>query len=167
MKSMVNACSAWKSYLHEPKRQKLHGPRLWASVDRIQKIKKLLSGSPSSFRICKNYSNRMNSSWDLWIWNFEIFWSQNQKSKCSLSWFVQFRRPKSEEKKNWSSIFAEVSESFGIFGIAWVVSEIFGFEKSHFGGNFWNFCIQIFRKCSGKKKYNVTTSSMIQLTHHT
>ena len=37
---MVKAASVWKVHVHEPKRQKLHGARLWGSVDQNRKTKK-------------------------------------------------------------------------------------------------------------------------------
>ena len=58
--------------------------------------------------------------------------ARTRKSKTSLNSFVGFRQSKSKNKKNLSSIFVEVSESFGIFEIARVFAEIFGFENLKF-----------------------------------
>ena len=58
--------------------------------------------------------------------------ARTRKTKTSLNSFVRFHQSKLRNKQNLSSIFAEVSESFGIFEIAWVFAEIFGFENLKF-----------------------------------
>ena len=58
----------------------------------------------------------------------------NQKGKNFTELVCKVPSIKIENKKNLSGVFAEVSESFGIFEIAWVVSEIFGFEILKFSG---------------------------------
>ena len=57
----------------EPKRQKLRETRLSLSVDQNRKTKKLISGSPSSFRNCQNYCYAISSLRDLLNQKFEIF----------------------------------------------------------------------------------------------
>ena len=49
----------------EPKRQKLRETRLSLSVDQNRKEKKLISGSPSSFRNCQNYCCAISNLRDL------------------------------------------------------------------------------------------------------
>ena len=138
-KSMVNAYSAWESYLHEPEKMKsscssfvqfrrskcktkktylafslkfqnlqeffesyeysrrsldLKIWKFWSQIQKVNIFNELVRAVPTTkiekqkkpiwdlrwtFRIFWNFWNRMSSLWDLWIRNFEIFWSQIQK----------------------------------------------------------------------------------------